>query len=58
MKDIFAFIADIPWWVWVIGMVWYFLVCLRKEHQKFGKMTPDERAEYRDKLRRKQLGLD
>lgn len=23
MADIFAFIAGIPWWVWVLGFVWY-----------------------------------
>lgn len=58
MRDIFAFIADIPWWVWVIAMVWYFIVCFHRESQKFDRMTPEEREEYREKIRRKQLGLD
>lgn len=58
MKDVFAFVADLPWWVWLFAVVWYFAVCIRRERQKLNVMTPDEREEYQVKLRRKNLGLD
>lgn len=58
MKDIFAFIANIPWWVWLFTIVWYFAVCVRRENNKLNEMTDAEKIEYYEKLRRKNLGLD
>lgn len=58
MNEIIDFVFSIPWYMWIVAIIWYAIASNHWENNRRKRMTPEELAEYNEKIRRKGLGLD
>lgn len=56
--DLIAKLASAPWYYWLAFFVFIGFVSFNIQMQNINSMSPDEKAEWMEKQRRKSLGLE
>lgn len=43
------FITSVPWWGWLMALVWFFAFVFKMQMEYIDNMTPDQKSEWMEK---------